>query len=248
MVEMSSVRFMRTLHRAAIVLLVIIAAITASFLVSRPRSATAQHTSTQRTNETGSLASIDTEWIQRAFTAMKASTPTIVSSTVPAAAQASGPEVGVVPTVVTEPSVVPAVVTEPSVAQLVAEVEAAGIQPGSNWTWSMGDTATHCGLIAGAGTGCTYGSGGLEFTIFSGLPSLTLVAHELANAETQNDAVPSLLTEVSLVEAGSSWSPTDAVASCLVEHFMDFQDEAAGSWQCSAALATSVADNIHDTL
>lgn len=238
MVEMSSVRFMRTLHRAAIVLLVIIAAITASFLVSRPRSATAQHTSTQRTNETGSLASIDTEWIQRAFTAMKASTPTIVSSTVPAAAQASGPEVGTVP----------AVVTEPSVAQLVAEVEAAGIQPGSNWTWSMGDTATHCGLIAGAGTGCTYGSGGLEFTIFSGLPSLTLVAHELANAETQNDAVPSLLTEVSLVEAGSSWSPTDAVASCLVEHFMDFQDEAAGSWQCSAALATSVADNIHDTL
>ena len=57
----------------------------------------------------------------------------------------------------------------------------------------MGDTATYCGPIAGSGTGCTYGEGGLEYTVFSGTPTLTLVAHELANAETQNDAVPSLL-------------------------------------------------------
>jgi hypothetical protein len=112
----------------------------------------------------------------------------------------------------------------------------------------MGDTASHCGVIAGVGTGCTYGSGGLEFTIFSGSPTLALVAHELANAETQNDAVPNLLSQVSVAEAGSSWSPTDAVASCLVAHFMGFQDNAAGSWQCPSALATVVANNIHDTL
>jgi hypothetical protein len=111
----------------------------------------------------------------------------------------------------------------------------------------MGDTATHCGVITGAGTGCTYGADGLEYSIFTGSPTLALVAHELANAETQNDAVPSLLNEVAAAAGATSWSPTDAVASCLVEHFMGFQDNSAGSWQCPATLATIVADNIHDT-
>ncbi len=132
------------------------------------------------------------------------------------------------------------------VATLVSEVEASGMQPGSNWTWTMGDTATYCGPISGSGTGCTYGEAGLEHTTFSGTPTLALVAHELANAETQNDAVPSLLQEVADAAAGTSWSPTDAVASCLVEHFMGFQDDAAGTWQCPVALATTVAEHIHD--
>jgi len=134
------------------------------------------------------------------------------------------------------------------VAELVAEVEAAGIEPGSNWSWSMGDSATHCGAMTGAGTGCTYGANDLEFSVFSGSPTLALVAHELANAETQNDAVPDLLSEVSAAEAGTSWSPTDAVASCLVAHFMGFQDQSAGTWQCPAALAANVVANIHDSL
>jgi hypothetical protein len=110
----------------------------------------------------------------------------------------------------------------------------------------MGDPATHCAAMSGAGTGCTYGAGGQEFTIFAGSPNLALVAHELANAETQNDAVPTLMNEVSTAEDGTSWSPTDAVASCLVEYFMGFQDDAAGAWQCSAALGTEVAAHIHD--
>jgi hypothetical protein len=79
------------------------------------------------------------------------------------------------------------------------------------------------------------------------MPTLALVAHELANAETQNDAVPSLLHEVATAAGGTSWSPTDAVASCLVEHFMGFEDDAAGTWQCPTALAAVVAENIHDT-
>jgi hypothetical protein len=133
-----------------------------------------------------------------------------------------------------------------SVSELVKQVEASGIQPGSNWTWTMGDTATYCGPISGSGTGCTYGEAGLEHTTFSGTPTLALVAHELANAETQNDAVPSLLKEVADAAAGTSWSPTDALASCLVEHFMGFQDDAAGTWQCPVALATTVAEHIHD--
>jgi hypothetical protein len=137
---------------------------------------------------------------------------------------------------------------QPSIATLVAEVEAAGIEPGSNWSWSMGDTATHCGVITGAGTGCTFGAAGLEQTVFAGSPTLTLVAHELANAETQNDAVPDLLNEVAAVAGTTSWSQTDAVASCLVAHFMGFQDAAAGTWQCSSTLASFVAANIHDTL
>ncbi|MGO9030153.1 MAG: hypothetical protein ACLQOZ_16175 [Acidimicrobiales bacterium] len=135
-------------------------------------------------------------------------------------------------------------------ATLVAEVEAAGVEPGSNWSWSMGSTATPCGEIPGnsVGTGCTFGAAGAARSVFSGSPSLALVAHELANAETENDAVPSLMSEVTSAEAGTSWSSIDAVASCLVEHFMGFQDDAAGSWQCPAALATLVAENIHDTV
>jgi hypothetical protein len=135
---------------------------------------------------------------------------------------------------------------DPAIATLVAQVEASGIDPGSNWSWSMGDTATHCAALSGAGTGCTYGAGGQEFTIFAGSPNLALVAHELANAETQNDAVPTLMNEVASAAGGTSWSPTDAVASCLVEHFMGFQDGAAGTWQCSAALGVEVATHIHD--
>ena len=100
--------------------------------------------------------------------------------------------------------------------------------------------------MSGAGTGCTYGTAGQEFTIFAGSPNLALVAHELANAETQNDAVPTLMNEVATAEDGTSWSPTDAVASCLVENFMGFQDDAAGTWQCSAALGAEVAAHIHD--
>jgi hypothetical protein len=142
------------------------------------------------------------------------------------------------------PIVAPA--ADPAIATLVAQVEASGIAPGSNWSWSMGDTATHCAAMSGAGTGCTYGTGGQEFTIFAGAPNLALVAHELANAETQNDAVPTLMNEVATAEDGTSWSPTDAVASCLVEYFMGFQDDAAGTWQCSAALGAEVAAHIHD--
>jgi hypothetical protein len=161
----------------------------------------------------------------------------------PAAAPAVAPAVA--PTAA--PAVAPAV-AGPSVAELVGEVEASGIAPGSNWSWSMGDTATHCGAVTGAGTGCTYGSNGLEYSVFSGSPTLALVAHELANAETQNDAVPSLLSEVATAASGTSWSATDAVASCLVAHFMGFQDQSAGTWQCPAPLSTIVAANIHDSL
>jgi hypothetical protein len=131
---------------------------------------------------------------------------------------------------------------------LVAEVEAAGIEPGTSWSWHMGNTATQCGVIPGdkAGTGCTSGAAGVATTVFAGVPSLALVAHELADAETENDAVPSLMAEVTTAEAGTSWSSIDAVASCLVVNFMGFQDDAAGSWQCPVALAAVVAANIHD--
>jgi hypothetical protein len=112
----------------------------------------------------------------------------------------------------------------------------------------MGDTAARCGPISGSGTGCTFGAAGLEYTVFAGSPTLSLVAHELANAETQNDAVPGLLNEVAAADGGTSWSPTDAVASCLVARFMGVQDGAAGTWTCSPAVASFVADNIHDTL
>jgi hypothetical protein len=196
------------------------------------------------TPRTITAASLDTTTPATAAAALPVATaaapPTPSTAVVPVSVPA--------PAVVTAPVVVPPVPVEPPIATLVAEVEAAGIEPGSNWSWSVGDTATHCGLITGSGTGCTYGAFGLEYTVFAGSPDLSLVAHELANAETQNDAVPSLLNEVAAADGGSSRSPTDAVASCLVTHFLGIQDEAAGPWTCSQAVAAFVADNIHDTL
>ena len=176
---------------------------------------------------------------------------TAVTTTTTTAAPTGGSIVtatvtGVIPAPVEAPV---AAVTVPSTASLVAEVEAAGIDPGPDWNWSNGDTATECGAIAAAGvaTGCTFGPAGRAPTVFSGTPTLALVAHELANAETENDAVPRLMAQVSAAAAGTSWSPIDAVASCLVEHLLGFQDGAAGPWQCPVALATTVAANIHDS-
>jgi hypothetical protein len=136
-----------------------------------------------------------------------------------------------------------------AVSALVGEAESAGVDPGPHWSWAMGDTAT-CGAIAGGtlATGCTSWSYGTEKTVFAGSPTLALVAHEVANAEAEADAVPSLLSEVATAEAGTSWSPIDAVASCLVEHFLGFQDNAAGSWQCPTELAGLVAEDIHGTV
>jgi hypothetical protein len=174
-------------------------------------------------------------------------------STAPSPANSPAPLAGLAPTGTAAPTTAapvtaaPTTVPTPTIAALVAQVEASGLEPGSNWTWSIGDPTAHCGPLSGTGTGCTYGEAGQEYTIFAGVPTLALVAHELANAETQNDAVPNLLNEVAGAAAGTSWSPTDAVASCLVAHFMGLQDDAAGSWQCPAPLAAEVADHIHDT-
>jgi hypothetical protein len=135
------------------------------------------------------------------------------------------------------------------VSALIGEVETAGVDPGPHWSWGMGDTGA-CGAITGGAlaTGCTSWSFGTEKTVFAGSPPLALVAHELANAEAASDATPSLLTQVTAAEAGTSWSPIDAVASCLVEHFLGFQDNAAGSWQCPIELANQVAQDIHQTV
>ena len=91
------------------------------------------------------------------------------------------------PVVAPAPAVTPPA-TVPSVAALVAQVVASGIDPGSNWSWSMGDTASQCGAITvnNVATGCTFGAAGFARTVFSGAPTLALVAHELANAETEN--------------------------------------------------------------
>jgi len=133
------------------------------------------------------------------------------------------------------------------VAALVAQVEATGIAPGPTWTWSFGDTVA-CGPIAGTnvGTGCTAGAAGSVTTVFAGAPGLLLVAHELANAEVENYAIPALMGLVARAEGGASWSPIDAVASCLVVHFLHAQDGAAGSWACPSGLADVVAAHIHD--
>jgi hypothetical protein len=195
--------------------------------VEHPRAAPAAPAATTTTAAPTPTAAVTTP-----------TTPPTTTPVVPVTTAAPAPAPA--PTVTTTPV--------PSVASLVAEVEAGGIDPGPTWTWTMGDTATRCGAIPepGIATGCTSGAAGAVTTVFAGTPTLSLVAHEVANAETENDAVPSLVTEVSAAEAGSSWSPIDAVASCLVVHFMGFQDDAAGTWQCPSALASSVAANIHD--
>jgi hypothetical protein len=209
-----------------------------------PKAAKTAHIGNGATRRTITPTPVQTVDGAQSHRAAKAAPAADAEAAVPAATPSA--VVVAAPVIVPKPVVAPPVVGPP-VATLIAEVEATGMEPGSNWTWTMGDTATHCGVITGAGTGCTYGADGLEYSIFAGSPTLALVAHELANAETQDDAVPSLLNEVAAAAGTTSWSPTDAVASCLVEHFMGFQDNSAGSWQCPAALATIVADNIHDT-
>lgn len=236
--------------RKTIALVAVILAGTAWALSSSGGHATAQVTSSRSSATAAHKVDAASTPASTTTTSVAPPVATTTSTTAPAKALPVAAPV-VVPAVPADAAVAPAAVptpTEPSVAALVGEVEAAGIDPGSNWSWSMGDTATHCSAMTGAGTGCTYGSNGLEYTVFAGSPTLALVAHELANAETENDAVPSLLNEVSAAAAGSSWSPTDAVASCLVVHFMGFQDDSAGTWQCSAALATITAANIHDSI
>ncbi len=170
-------------------------------------------------------------------------TPTTVPATPTATTQAAAP-------VTTAPTPVAATPVAPSVASLVAQVEAAGIEPGPTWSWSMGNPTATCGAIAAPGlaTGCTSWASGVETTVFSGAPSLALVAHELGNAETEYSALPTLVSQVAAVAGTTSWSPTDAVASCLVVHFLGFQDNAAGPWQCPSALAADVAAHIHDTV
>jgi hypothetical protein len=177
-----------------------------------------------------------------------AALPTTMTTPPSATEPAVTPKAAAITPPTTPEAAVVTSVTEPSVATLVAEVEAAGVDPGPTWSWSMGDTAAQCGVPLGVSvaTGCTFGAAGLARSVFAGSPTLALVAHEVANAETENDAEPSLMNEVTAAEAGTSWSPIDAVASCLVTHFIGIQDDAAGSWQCPAALATLVADNIHD--
>lgn len=176
--------------------------------------------------------------------------PEVSPSTVPSATASSATSVTSAPVVAPPAPATPAPSTVPTVAVLVAQVEAAGIVPGSTWSWSMADAAGRCGITAapGVAVGCTSWSSGTVQTLFTGSPSLALVAHEVANAETEQYAIPSLLNEVSAAAGGSSWSPTDAVASCLVVHFLGFQDDAAGSWQCPSTLASSVALHIHDTV
>jgi len=163
----------------------------------------------------------------------------VVATTAPPAVPASRPA--------TPPATVPTLAPGADVAALVSEVEAAGIAPGSTWTWSAGDTSS-CGAIPGTnvGTGCTSGAAGSVATVFAGAPGLLLVAHEIANAETENYAVPGLVALVARDAGGTSWSPIDAVASCLVAHFLHVQDGAAGSWACPVGLADIVAAHIHD--
>jgi hypothetical protein len=163
-----------------------------------------------------------------------------VPTTVPAPVVAAAP--------VAAPAAVPAASTTADVAALVARVESSGIAPGPTWSWSLGDTS-RCGTIPGAnnvGTGCTSGAAGSVTTVFAGSPALALVAHEVANAETENYAVPALVDLVVSDGGSASWSPIDAVASCLVVHFLGFQDGAAGPWACPASLADTVAANIHN--
>ncbi|HEX7443230.1 MAG TPA: hypothetical protein VF320_05055, partial [Acidimicrobiales bacterium] len=184
------------------------------------------------------------------------SSPTATSPVAPTAATAppatTAPHSVAAATPQTAPAAVTPTPTTPGstvgdVAALVAQVEATGIAPGPTWTWSFGDTAA-CGAIPGSnvGTGCTAGAAGAVVTVFAGSPGLLLVAHELANAEVENYAVPALLDLVARAAGGASWSPIDAVASCLVVHALHVQDGAAGPWTCPSGLADVVGAHIHD--
>jgi hypothetical protein len=237
-----------------VLLVVIFAAASAALPLGMPAGGQSVRGSTPAASAAGTVHVIDQERVHHRVT----TTPTTAPGTPPSTSTTTTAPIATAPALATGPAATAptaraAAVTPqpigPSVAALVAEVEAAGVDPGANWHWSIANTATQCGIIPGnnVATGCTFGAAGIAQSVFTGSPSLALVAHELANAETENDAVPNLISEVATAEAGASWSPIDAVASCLVENFMGFQDVAAGTWQCPAPLATLVAENIHNS-
>jgi hypothetical protein len=244
-------------HRVLIASLVAVLAVTAVIGFdqlgrgsSLARGSTARSGTTHQVRHSPSAGPVTAATPASALLSTPAPTTTTVAPVV--ATRAPTPVATVPPAAVpvTAPAAAPAPASLPytgtPIATLVAQVEASGIDPGPSWSWSMGDTSTVCGAIPGnVGTGCTFGAAGAATTVFAGSPTLALVAHELANAETENDAVSALMAQVTAAEGGSSWSPIDAVATCLVVHFLGFQDEAAGSWQCPVALATFVAANIH---
>lgn len=251
----------RVRRSVPVVALTVILATVAAGILGQPGAAHSALTSQASAPPTHSTGVIDPQRLGETARATPTPSPTVVPTTSPTttpvqhavdptptpapAPGAPSPPVALpmTATIPTTPSIPAA--TGPSIASLVAEVEASGIDPGPTWTWSMGDPSTMCGAIQGSvGTGCTSGAAGSATTVFAGSPSLGLVAHEIANAETENYAVPALVAEVTSAEAGTSWSPIDAVASCLVAHFMGFQDNTAGSWQCPTDLAMAVASGI----
>jgi hypothetical protein len=110
----------------------------------------------------------------------------------------------------------------------------------------MGDPTQQCGpLPSGVASGCTFGNGYSAQTVFQGVPTLGLVAHEMGNAEVENspnlniDGPPE--STVWAQAQGLSWSPIDATSSCIVYHYMGFQDGDSGPWQCPGDLAAYVA-------
>ena len=125
----------------------------------------------------------------------------------------------------------------PAVATWWPRSRPAGIDPGPNWSWSIGDTATGAAPSPVTARHRLHLRGGRAgHHGFRRLAALALVAHELANAETENDAVPAC-------DPGHGGGSRDVMVPdrrrglCLVAHFMGFQDDAAGPWQCPAALA-----------
>ena len=82
--------------------------------------------------------------------------------------------------------------------------------------------------------------------MFAGSPNLALVAHELANAETQNDAVPTLMNEVATAEGRDFVVPYRRRGVLPGRAVHGVPNDAAGTWQCPAALGAEVAAHIHD--
>jgi hypothetical protein len=242
--------------------LTILAAITAAIVVAvlstTPSQASLRPNSGQKASHTigsGVVATVRTS-ISAILASQSTQKPTkpAVLPPVPAVVALTAP-VTPPPVPVAAPAPAPApVVTAvpaqpiPSVTALAAQVVASGIDPGPAWTWTFSPTST-CGVLPGnnSATGCTTGfKDGSANTVFWGTPPLTLVAHELANAEVEIYAMAPLIAMVTRAEAGTSWSPIDAVAGCLVVHYMNIPDTSAGTWTCPPALGDIVAANIHN--
>jgi len=142
-----------------------------------------------------------------------------------------------------------------SITWAIGVVEAAGLEPAPNWTWSMANVANPWGITSG------YFSDPAITTVFaeSNFPVIAVVSHEIANSvalyaglySTTVSATPTSAWLASFTATaaagGGDFSPTDSLSVCMQAHIgvttLGAGSYSGGSFRCTSTLANTVWDH-----